>query len=253
MPRKGRLMGKTKKERELAGLNADQLRNVVGSLNAELGRMQDRFNDLRTRVGGLVAAAKETLRVVDDRGINAGHPVAGLLAFNVKEVEQVQEMPRLQLLDVDAPKDGGFVMRMDPPHWAMRMLGRSLGETLGTAKNYTEVRIAIAVTILRLDGKTPHELKLEAFAERDRALAELAALKGETAPPAHVEPPKPKSKGLGPKVMLDAKEKVIRCNYCGGTEPLNFPIKDVEALGRAFGEKHKGCKRPKKSDQAGGR
>lgn len=76
--------------------------------------------------------------------------------------------------------EGGIEME----HWAIRHLAASLGKSLGDAVNYVETTVYdgsgdgnwYVVTIGRKNGKTPHQLRKEAEAERDRLAARVAEL-----------------------------------------------------------------------------
>jgi hypothetical protein len=76
---------------------------------------------------------------------------------------------------VDTAMDENGV-RFSVQHWAVRLLGASMRNTLNGAKNYVQVELVddrgqMLCTIQRSEGKSPHQLRMEAEDERDKAVA----------------------------------------------------------------------------------
>ena len=77
--------------------------------------------------------------------------------------------------------NGEFGVKL--PEWFSRVMLAGARAALDEAENYVEMLLVdpttherFTVTVLKPGGRTPHELRLEAEAERDEALAQLTAL-----------------------------------------------------------------------------
>lgn len=121
--------------------------------------------------------------------ITVGIPFLELVAEHMRQLcDEVERQTELNTALVDgsiasAPTkfiEGGIEVQ----HWATRLLAESFRKTLGDAGNYveltltdeTEDSLGYIVTVRRREGKTPHQLRREAEAERDRFRADLNAL-----------------------------------------------------------------------------
>jgi len=101
-----------------------------------------------------------------------------------KKLERIVNPP-IKSLEV---KDGGLSCSLDGPEMA-RIIATSFWDMLteNKADNYVEMTFAapekplkkVIVIVRKVFGKTPHDLRVQAEAERDAALAEIAALKGQ--------------------------------------------------------------------------
>jgi hypothetical protein len=78
-------------------------------------------------------------------------------------------------------KDGQVVLDMVAPHELVVAMASAMAESLGDAPNYAETAFSVrdgerpdhdfVLTVHRRQGLTPHELRRQAEAERDAALA----------------------------------------------------------------------------------
>ena len=151
-------------EPEETGDLAEQLRDErARRIDAEAG--WDRASDI-ARV--LASAVRNGHR-------EAGRIAAGILAPDAGDVS---------MDGVRAPIEGKGIAMGLSTHWATYAMAANFGRSLGKAVNYIEMRMddlaapggrrCYVVSIQRAEGKTPHDLRVKAEAERDAAVAATA-------------------------------------------------------------------------------
>lgn len=161
----------------------------------QLERLLDEIDRLRTPpappLGELDATPEQLAEVCAAASRELAHTVNGeavlaLLLWLRPLADEVLRLRKVIADGIDASVanapcrfvDGGIQME----HWAVRLLVASFAKTVGDAANYVETTATtedgteFVATVARKWGKTPHQLRREAEAERDRLRDENARL-----------------------------------------------------------------------------